>query len=234
LSLLLGCSSAPKKESGSQAPQSSKASGTKGDKNAVAEPEIPAGPPPIPPEATQAFERAVTLLSGGDLDAAIKEFQYLSEKYPDYAGPQINLGIAYSKRGKLAEAEKALKAATQRGEPNAAAFNQLGIVYRKLGRFKDADTAYSEALRIDPGYALAHLNLGVLCDMYLQQPQRALTELERYMQLTPSPDARVATWVKELQGRVGGNKSPATQPPGPATTAVPVTNSASDTESASK
>lgn len=234
LSLLLGCSSTPKKDSGSQAAQSSKATGVKGDKNAVVEPEIPAGPPPIPPEATQAFERAVTLLSAGDLDAAIKEFQHLSEKYPDYAGPQINLGIAYSKGGKLDEAEKALKAATQRGEPNAAAFNQLGIVYRKLGRFKDADAAYSEAVRIDPGYALAHLNLGVLCDMYLQQPQRALTELERYMQLTPSPDARVATWVKELQGRVGGNKSPAIQPPVPATTAAPVTNTASGQESASK
>jgi tetratricopeptide (TPR) repeat protein len=82
-------------------------------------------------------------------------------------------------------------------------FNQLGIVYRKLGRFKEADAAYSEALRIDPGYALAHLNLGVLCDMYLQQPQRALAEFERYLQLVPNPDARVSGWVKELKARVG-------------------------------
>ena len=212
LSLLSGCSSTPNKDAGSKAPEATKTSGKKPDKNAVVEPEVPLGPPPIPAEATQAFERAVTLLSGGDLDAAIKEFQQLSERYPDYAGPQINLGIAYSKRGKLAEAEKALKAATQRGEPSAAAFNQLGIVYRKLGRFKDADVAYSEALRIDPSYALAHLNLGVLCDMYLQQPQRALTELERYIQLSPTPDVRVAAWVKELQGRVG-NKTPATPSP---------------------
>jgi Flp pilus assembly protein TadD len=218
LALLSGCSSSPTKETAPEAVgkvvESSKASGKKADKNAVVEaPAVPLGPPPIPPEATQAFERALTLLGGGDLDAAIKEFRRLSESYPDYSGPLVNLGIAYIKRGKLAEAEQALKTATQRAEPSAAAFNQLGIVYRKLGRFKDADTAYSEALRIDPGYALAHLNLGVLCDMYLQQPQRALAEFERYLQLTSNPDARVTVWVKELQGRVGKSPAPAAPPP---------------------
>jgi Flp pilus assembly protein TadD len=234
--LLSACSSTPAaKSDGKSASQAetlsaSKSNNKKADQSAVAEPEVPAGPPPIPPEATQAFERAVTLLSGGDIDASIKEFQKLSDTYPDYAGPQINLGIAYAKRGKLPEAEKALQSATQRGEPNAAAFNQLGIVYRKLGRFKDADTAYNEALRIDPSYALAHLNLGVLYDMYLQQPQRALTELERYLQLATAPDPRVSTWVKELQGRVG--KAPATQSPATPTTAAPVANPAASKEPA--
>jgi Flp pilus assembly protein TadD len=219
--LLSACSSTPatnakeQSVSPSATKSASKSNDKKTDKDAIAEPEVPAGPPPIPPEATQAFERAVTLLSGGDVDASIKEFQKLSDAYPDYAGPQINLGIAYAKRGKLLEAEKALLSATKRGEPSAAAFNQLGIVYRKLGRFKEADAAYSEALRIDPSYALAHLNLGVLCDMYLQQPQRALTELERYMQLATAPDPRVSAWVKELQGRVG--KASAT----PSSTATP-------------
>ena len=61
-----------------------------------------------------------------------------------------------------------------------AAFNQLGIVYRKLGRFKEADDAYQRAVQIDPNYAIAYLNLGVLCDLYLQQPQRALEAYERY------------------------------------------------------
>jgi tetratricopeptide (TPR) repeat protein len=234
--LLCACSSTPaeksNKESASQAEtKSASKSNNKADKDAIVEPEVPAGPPPIPPEATQAFERAVTLLSGGDIDASIKEFQRLSDTYPDYAGPQINLGIAYAKRGKLPDAEKALQSATKRGEPNAAAFNQLGIVYRKLGRFKDADAAYSEALRIDPSYALAHLNLGVLCDMYLQQPQRALTELERYLQLATAPDPRVSAWVKELQGRVG--KKPAAQSPNtPSILAVPDTNSATSKEPA--
>ena len=179
---------------------------------------VPAAPPPIPPEATQEFEKALTLMSGGDLDVAAQQLRQMADQYPDYSGPLINLGIVYLKQNKLADAEKTLQASTQRGEPNPVAYNQLGIVYRKLGRFKDADAAYTQALHIDPNYALAHLNLGVLCDMYLGEPQRALTELERYLALTPNPDARVATWVKELQIRTG-TKPPAETAPAPTTPA---------------
>jgi hypothetical protein len=37
----------------------------------------------------------------------------------------------------------------------------------------------------------------------LQQPQRALEAYERYLELTPSADSRVNTWVTELRKRVG-------------------------------
>jgi Flp pilus assembly protein TadD len=220
--VMCACSSSPTKETAASAAAqpSGSAKGTKKSdaKDAAVIPEeVPVGPPPVPPEATQQYEKALTLLSAGDYAAAAKELQHLSETYPEYSGPQANLGIVYLKTGKLTEAEKALKAATQRGEPSAPTYNQLGIVYRKLGRFKDADAAYSEALRIDPGYALAHLNLGVLCDMYLQQPQRALAEFERYLELVPNPDARVPGWVKELKARVGVKSPPAD----PAVSAAP-------------
>ena len=69
---------------------------------------------------------------------------------------------------------RVIRDAIARNGNNAAAYNQLGIVYRKLGRFKEADEAYTRAVQIDPNYALAYLNLGVLCDLYLQDPQRAL------------------------------------------------------------
>lgn len=162
----------------------------------------PGAPPPIPPEAAQRFDNAITLLSAGDLPRAEAEFKRLAEMYPEYSGALTNLGILYLKSDKLAEAEQSLRAAIERSPTNAVAFNQLGIVYRRLGRFKDADAAYSRALTIDPNYALAHLNLGVLCDLYLQQPERALAAFERYVALTSTPDTRVASWMKELQGRV--------------------------------
>lgn len=166
----------------------------------------PDQPPPIPPEATQRFENALTLLSAGDYARAEPELRRLSETYPEYSGALANLGILYLKTGKLPEAEKALHAAIERSPQNAFAYNQLGIVYRKMGRFKDADAAYRKALEIDPNYALAALNLGVLCDLYLQQPDRALAAFERYSALTTKPDARVAAWMKELKSRA---KSPA-------------------------
>jgi tetratricopeptide (TPR) repeat protein len=159
--------------------------------------------PALPPEAVQQFDRAVTLMSSGDLAAAEQGFRALAAAYPTYSGPLLNLGILHAKAGKLEEAEKAIRDAIARNGNNAAAYNQLGIVYRKLGRFKEADEAYTRAVQIDPNYALAYLNLGVLCDLYLQEPERALEAYERYLQLASSPDAKVNAWVSELKKRIG-------------------------------
>jgi tetratricopeptide (TPR) repeat protein len=156
----------------------------------------------LPPEALQEFDRAVALVNAGNSGAAEQAFSSLAEKYPMYSGPLVNLGILQSKAGRFEEAEKSLKAALERKPDHAAAYNQLGIVYRHQGRFKEAEAAYVRAVEIDPNYANAYLNLGVLCDLYLQQPQRALESFERYLALSSAPDERVANWVRELKVRL--------------------------------
>jgi tetratricopeptide (TPR) repeat protein len=159
----------------------------------------------LPPEAVQQFDRAVGLMSSGDLVAAEQGFRALAAAYPSYSGPLLNLGILHVKAGKLDEAEKAIRDAIARNGNNAAAFNQLGIVQRKLGRFNEADEAYQRAVQLDPNYALAYLNLGVLCDLYLQEPERALQAYERYLSLASAPDAKVSSWVNELRKRIGSD-----------------------------
>ena len=108
-----------------------------------------------------------------------------------------------SRPGASKTPRRSLRAAVERNGNNAQAFNQLGIVYRKLGRFKEADVAYQRAVQIDPNYAIAYLNLGVLCDLYLQQPQRALEAYERYLALAGAPDEKVSGWVTEIKKRLG-------------------------------
>jgi Flp pilus assembly protein TadD len=164
----------------------------------------------IPERANQQLAQAVALLQAGKLTDAELELKQLTLAYPEYPGPYVNLGLLYERAGKYAEAEQALRQATQKGMPSALTYTELGIVYRQLGRFKDAESAYGEAIKIDPNYAPAHLNLGVLCDLYLQQPQRALEALERYMELSGNSDKRVATWIAELKARVGSNPQPQT------------------------
>jgi Flp pilus assembly protein TadD len=184
-----------------QKPSTSKSAKSKA---AVADAATQAAPveAPIPPEAQQQFDKAVTAMSSGNLALAEQSFRSLAAAYPAYSGPLLNLGILQAKAGNLDDAEKTLNEAVTRNGNSAASFNQLGIVYRRLGRFKEADEAYQHALRIDPGYALAYLNLGVLCDLYLQQPQRALESYERYLELVTTPDAKVSSWVTELKTRL--------------------------------
>ena len=147
-------------------------------------------------------------MNAGDLAAAEQAFRSLAAQYPSYSGALLNLGILQAKANRLEEAETTLRDAIQRNGANAAAFNQLGIVYRKLGRFNEADESYQRAVQADPNYALAWLNLGVLCDLYLQQPQRALEAFERYLAVAPTPDQKVAGWVTELKKRVGAGSEP--------------------------
>jgi Flp pilus assembly protein TadD len=158
---------------------------------------------PLPPQAVQQFDQAVVHMSAGDTATAEREFRALADTYPTYSGPLLNLGILQVKAGRLDDAEKTLQGAVQRNANNAQAYNQLGIVYRKLGRFKEADVAYQRAVEIDPNYAIAYLNLGVLCDLYLQQPERALAAYERYLALAGTPDEKVNGWVTELKKRLG-------------------------------
>jgi tetratricopeptide (TPR) repeat protein len=214
LLMLSACGSEPKKPdvapqstAVAAAPAAKASSAPAQSKTAVADAATGAAPVEVavPPEAQQQFDSAVAAMAG-NAAAAEQTFRALSENYPAYAGPLLNLAILQTKAGKLEDAGKTLSSAIARNSNSAAAYNQLGIVNRRMGRFKEADEAYQRALQIDPNYALAHLNLGVLCDLYLQQPQRALEAYERYLALSASPDAKVAAWVTELKTRLGSQQ----------------------------
>ena len=122
--------------------------------------------------------------------------------YPEFAGPDVNLGLLYLNETHLLEAETAFKAALERNPGNAIAGNELGITERKLGKFAEAEAAYQRTIAADPNYAPAYLNLGVLYDLYLAEPQKALEQLEHYVELA-GENKQVAGWMVELRKRVG-------------------------------
>jgi tetratricopeptide (TPR) repeat protein len=139
--------------------------------------------------------------SGRNTDAEL-EFKQLIAAYPQLAGPQLNLGLLYLQDSRLTEAEAAFKAALQLAPANPVAGDELGIVERKLGKFSDAEAAYLRAIAAEPNYAPAHLNLGVLYDLYMAEPQKALDQFERYIEIA-GENKQVAGWVVELRKRVG-------------------------------
>ena len=139
--------------------------------------------------------------SGRSTDAEL-EFKQLAVAYPQFAGPQLNLGLLYLHDSRLPEAEAALKAALGVNPGNPVVGNELGIVERKLGKFSEAEAAYQRTISADPNYAPAHLNLGVLYDLYLGEPQKALEQFERYIAIA-GENKQVAGWVIELRKRVG-------------------------------
>ncbi|MDP9010423.1 MAG: tetratricopeptide repeat protein [Pseudomonadota bacterium] len=156
----------------------------------------------IPPRAAQQYAQALQLMKSGRNTDAELEFKQLVVAYPQFAGPQLNLGLLYLHDSRLPEAEGAFRAALELAPSNAVAGDELGIVERKLGKFADAEAAYLRAIAAEPNYAPAHLNLGVLYDLYMAQPQKALDQFERYIEIA-GENKQVAGWVVELRKRVG-------------------------------
>jgi len=74
--------------------------------------------------------------------------------------------------------------------------------------FAEAEAAYRHTIAVQPDYAPAYLNLGVLYDLYLAEPQKALEQFEHYLTLA-GDNKQVAGWVVELKKRVGAPAAPA-------------------------
>jgi tetratricopeptide (TPR) repeat protein len=157
---------------------------------------------PVPPQAAQRYADALAFMRAGQAADAEVVLKQLIAAYPEFAGPEVNLGLLYLQDSRLTEAETAFKAALERNPANAVAGNELGIVERKLGKFAEAEAAYQRTIAAEPNYAPAYLNLGVLYDLYLAEPQKALEQFEHYIQLA-GENKQVAGWVVELRKRVG-------------------------------
>lgn len=167
----------------------------------VPAPVVPApGPPAIPDQVQDNFQRAVQLMRDGKTDQAALEFKLVAQEDPNLAAPYANIGILYRKEGQLAEAENALKTAVEHNPRSAAAWTELGATQRLRGEFQQAAASYEKAIAADPQYAPAYRNLGVVTDLYLGDPVRALAAFERYKALT-GEDKPVSNWIAELRHR---------------------------------
>ena len=156
---------------------------------------------PVPPEAQRAFDAACAHLRAGRHADAEHGFRDVIAKHPELGGAHANLGLILRNAGKHDESIAALEQAVKASPAQPLFHNQLAISYRHKGEFQKARDAYERALALDDSYADAHLNLGVLLDLYLADAPLALAHYERYVALTPNGDAAVGKWVADLRNR---------------------------------
>lgn len=150
------------------------------------------------------FERAVSMLKDEDYGQAIDLLEKVIEKSPGVTAPYIDLAIAYQHIDKPEQAEENLKAALQLVPDHPVASNEYGLLCRKTGRFDDARAIYEKAIASFPGYYPVHRNLGILCDLYLNDPVCALEHYEIYSEAKPK-DKLVKLWIADLRTRLGRN-----------------------------
>ena len=147
------------------------------------------------------FQRAVAMLEKKQYEQAAELLENVISHSPEVTAPYINLAIAYRHLDKLQQAETHLKTALDLVPGHPVACNEYGLIFRQTGRFAEAREMYETALARFPDYDPVHRNLGILCDLYLNDLPCALEHYEIYSRIKPE-DKQVQLWITELNQRM--------------------------------
>ncbi len=152
------------------------------------------------PEAEiELYQQGITYLNDNKLDEAESILLAFTDNRPELAGPWANLGLIQLKRNNIDEAEKLVKKALEKNPQMAQASNLLGVIENKRGNIKQAQHQYIRAIYRKNDYAIAHYNLALLYDVYLQDIKNAIKHYQRYLKLIKNKDQKTADWLEELK-----------------------------------
>ncbi len=145
------------------------------------------------------YKKALTLLNHDKLDAAKEMFQQFRSDRPKLAGPYANLAIIALKNNEPEKALKLVKLALTKNPNLAQALNFLAYLEQVSGEIKSAEKHYKEAIKNKNNYAIAHYNIALLYDVYLQDIESAIPHYERYMELINNEDKNTADWLEQIK-----------------------------------
>ena len=149
------------------------------------------------------YRQAMTAMQAGQYAGAARLLEDLDGPAGESHAAQLNLAIAHVQLGNNADAGRVIHRVLAETPDDPVARNLQGILHRRAGRFRQARDAYEQALRLRPGYTMAHINLGILCDIYLQDTDCAMRHYRDYLRLSAGDDRRVALWLADLEQRQG-------------------------------
>ncbi len=147
------------------------------------------------------FSQAVQALREQRPGDAVELLEPLAQRQPQRAGVWVNLALGYLALERHEQAHDALAAALAANPEHAEALNLLAIEQRRAGRFEQALASYRRLLELHPQHPNAHLNLAILCDIYLHDFDCARTHYRHFQSLSIEQDAEVVAWLADLERR---------------------------------
>ncbi len=153
----------------------------------------------ISKNTASAYDQALQHMRSKNYDNAILEMHNVAKMDERISGPWVNIGVAQKQLGETEEAKIAFEKALTINPENPYALNQLAILKREEGEFDVAEKLYLQALSAYPDYKNAHLNLAILCDVYLKKMDCALSHYQEYLSLSGGQDKQVIAWMSQLK-----------------------------------
>lgn len=138
----------------------------------------------------------------GRAAAAQQGYEAVLEADADNYQAKVNLGILKLGQGDAKAAKKLFEAAAKAAPDAAEAWCNLGLAQRELGEHDEALKSYERALEVSADHLPALKNMGILREKYFDDPAKALTYYNRYMELA-GDDEEVTRWVKAASRKVG-------------------------------
>ena len=165
---------------------------------------------PVKMEYQSAYLQGLSYFEQGQLENAQRVFESLVLSSPNRVELHNALGVLFRRRGLLDKAiAEYTMAISLADSPSAASseraasselYNNLAIAYREHGEFKKAEETYRKAITLNPKFATAYYNLGVLYDLYLNQPSDAIRCYQEYEKLA-GQNQTVDVWIADLEQR---------------------------------
>ena len=150
-------------------------------------------------KTASAYNAALKHMRTKNYAIAIAEMEKVARMDKRISGPWVNIGLAHKELGDMKKARLSFEKALAINPKNPYALNYMAILHREDGDFEKAKELYKRALSARPDYQNAHLNLGILCDLYLRKIDCALKHYQEYLNLTGGQDKQVIAWMALLK-----------------------------------
>jgi len=181
--------------------------------------------------AADGFQEAKALHQQGKHAEALTRLEALLEKNPRDARARFLKGVIFSEQDRTAEAISVFTGLTQDFPEMAEPYNNLAVLHASQGNYSAARDALEMALRVHPGYATAHENLGDVQAALARESyaraleldpdnQRARTKLSRMGEAVPETAAAPPPQVSPPSEAEFAGTQPEEDPAAPVLSAV--------------
>lgn len=135
-------------------------------------------------DVTITFEEAVKYHRAGKIDQAERMYEKILQEFPLHHNALHLLGILSAQKKCFETAEIYLDQAQKHGQPSAELFNSIGNVKKNLRKYSQAQWWYKKSLSLNPNYATAITNLGVLFEK-LGDIDKAIEQYKKSIHIQP-------------------------------------------------
>jgi tetratricopeptide (TPR) repeat protein len=151
----------------------------------------------------------------GERERAVAEMERVARMFPDFTDIMVPLGSFYLDAGDTARALALFERLVNRSPRDAEARYYYGVLLSYSRKIPEALQQLEEVIKIDPGYQMAYFAAYyTLWDG--GQQERALTYLERWLQIQPGDEQTRALMEQQRhQLGLGGPSQPMPRPPVP-------------------